>query len=483
MSLGLTTPRSLRNRRTGIDLSSHSLSAKQKNLEQSLSVHEVNVGDINGTTAKEKYTETPINRFRRIAWSIAKAFAISTKFLLGESMSDKLERYINTNQDSTDQYRSTLIFLDFKVENYIASHAASSVPPNLRRLLRDVPIQNRTSEDLERIRNYLKRFMFFEENSSGVQRGLCKVAEYLKFERGRLVLKEGHTASSFYFVLSGRADVFKTEFQPTSCKVYMRVLSQLRAGDTFGELAIIRSSNRTASVIVQESTELLKVDKVDFERIIKLAAENERENKSNFLKSMPLFDILEPHAFETLIDGALIQEFGKNQLVYQEGDTSEHMYFVLKGHVRVIKCLSFVRTRSSNGKFLTSSYDGQRLLGPNETVIRRLIVAETLSEGSYFGQDVIMSLASGEELLEVMQRIPKRETSIVTSDRCDLIQIRIADLLKLLNGGVLELIKMVDTDKKNWRDGQNEIIDKRNWESFKHKVVKSIVARRTMRKT
>jgi predicted acylesterase/phospholipase RssA/CRP-like cAMP-binding protein len=81
---------------------------------------------------------------------------------------------------------------------------------------------------------------------------------------GDWVMREGEPADSMFIVSSGRVEVMD-EGPPES------LIRILRRGDVLGELALLRRGVRSASVRARHDTELLELDRDDFEALIREA--------------------------------------------------------------------------------------------------------------------------------------------------------------------------------------------------------------------
>lgn len=84
-----------------------------------------------------------------------------------------------------------------------------------------------------------------------------------KYPRNTVVLNEGDHSDSLYIIRSGSVKVFLSNDEGKEI-----VLNVQRAGEYFGELALIDSGPRSASVITQEKTVLSLIAKPDFEEFL-----------------------------------------------------------------------------------------------------------------------------------------------------------------------------------------------------------------------
>lgn len=83
------------------------------------------------------------------------------------------------------------------------------------------------------------------------------------FPRGAIVIYEGAEGDSCYIILSGRTKVYVSDDQGKEV-----ILNILGAGDYFGELALIDSAPRCASVMALEGIQLFVVSKIGFEKCL-----------------------------------------------------------------------------------------------------------------------------------------------------------------------------------------------------------------------
>lgn len=91
-----------------------------------------------------------------------------------------------------------------------------------------------------------------------------ELAPYIvKAKKGTVLFKEGEIGSEMYFIHSGRIRIEKNvDGTP-------EVLAVMEKGDFFGEMALIEQVPRTATAVVEDDADLLKVDAGNFEKILK----------------------------------------------------------------------------------------------------------------------------------------------------------------------------------------------------------------------
>ena len=107
----------------------------------------------------------------------------------------------------------------------------------------------------------LARVPLFERLSGGELEKLAKLTSRKQFPSHTAVFFQDDPSDSLYVVLSGSAKVFRTSEDGRD-----RIMTTLRVGDAFGELAMIEGQPRSATVETLEPTELLSLSRKDFAR-------------------------------------------------------------------------------------------------------------------------------------------------------------------------------------------------------------------------
>jgi CRP-like cAMP-binding protein len=106
----------------------------------------------------------------------------------------------------------------------------------------------------------LGRIPLFARLSPAEREKLGSLMVRKTFKANTAVFFQDDPSDSLYVVLSGSAKVFRTSEDGKD-----RILSTLRPGDAFGELAMIEGLPRSASVQTVEDTEMLALAHRDFE--------------------------------------------------------------------------------------------------------------------------------------------------------------------------------------------------------------------------
>jgi len=108
-----------------------------------------------------------------------------------------------------------------------------------------------------------------------VRKELARVLYYETFEAGRVIIRQGDLGFNFYFIVSGNVLVEVQEEDQMTGKKLNTIVGDLGSGSAFGELALLHDARRRATVVCKENSEFLKVDKPDFDMVLRKNYERE----------------------------------------------------------------------------------------------------------------------------------------------------------------------------------------------------------------
>ncbi|KAM7380534.1 hypothetical protein PAMP_003823 [Pampus punctatissimus] len=153
-------------------------------------------------------------------------------------------------KESQEELQDTLLLL-------------SQIGPDahMRMILRKHPSE-RAADDLEIIYEELLHIKALSHLSTTVKRELAGVLIFESHAKaGTVLFSQGEEGTSWYIILKGSVNVV----------IYGKgVVCTLHEGDDFGKLALVNDAPRAASIVLREDNcHFLKVDKEDFNRILR----------------------------------------------------------------------------------------------------------------------------------------------------------------------------------------------------------------------
>jgi voltage-gated potassium channel len=102
----------------------------------------------------------------------------------------------------------------------------------------------------------------FSECSRSELKSIAKSAAQVPVPAGTTVCDEGEVGQTFYFIVSGKATVYRNG----------RKTAELGPGNYFGELALLDRLPRSATVKATTDLELLEISQKDFNRLLSESA-------------------------------------------------------------------------------------------------------------------------------------------------------------------------------------------------------------------
>ncbi len=105
---------------------------------------------------------------------------------------------------------------------------------------------------------HLKKVSLFAGIPDAQLQRIANGVKERKYERGASIVSAGDPGHGFYLIIQGEAEVKRDG----------RTIRKLGPGDYFGELALVRETPRTATVVAKEPTTCLALTRWDFKGIL-----------------------------------------------------------------------------------------------------------------------------------------------------------------------------------------------------------------------
>ena len=161
-------------------------------------------------------------------------------------------------------------------------------------------------------------------------------AELIRFRPGQAVVKQGERGDRFYVVRSGNLEVLRTEDDGEEHRI-----RTLEPGRSFGEVALLEGTARTATVRAVSPSEVFAIDKGTFDRVFAArmtVAEEMREALLSVadLRKLGPFRTLDDADAARLLNGASWHSFAAGERIVKQGDEADAFYVIESGQVDII---------------------------------------------------------------------------------------------------------------------------------------------------
>eukprot|EP00929_Paragymnodinium_shiwhaense_P049468 TRINITY_DN24951_c0_g1_i1.p1 TRINITY_DN24951_c0_g1~~TRINITY_DN24951_c0_g1_i1.p1 ORF type:complete len:775 (+),score=171.20 TRINITY_DN24951_c0_g1_i1:123-2447(+) len=279
---------------------------------------------------------------------------------------------------------------------------------------------------------------FFKESSNGSLQAvadhhvseMCYALEKRTYKRGSYVYEQGDPGSDIFVIESGAVQVLID---------HGTVVRVLRAGDIFGERALLHGGNRSASIkCMSHKTVLWAMARRTYEKLsrLKLKASVKRliEEKHPIFKNLSADDV------EGLMAHAALQTMGAGEIVVRQGEPATMFYVIESGRLEVVK------DGRAHGRLEHGDCFGETALLRNELRSATVQVAEDGPAELWPIDKAAFMLLTQHRLKATIAAVKKRHPGIL-QDATD------ADIESLMASAVFEVYHQGDEIVKQGEPG------------------------------
>ena len=181
----------------------------------------------------------------------------------------------------------------------------------------------KSASDIKLINLCLQKHFIFSNLTENQKFMIIDKMKLFAVHSNEIIFHQGSKGSAFYIISTGRVEVIINEVK----------VNNLKPGDSFGELALIHDTPRSATVKSIINSSFWTLDRSAFRSILEdLNMKNYQENKS-FINSITLFDILSADLKESLLHCLTSFNFASGEKIVNEGDPGNLLYIIKAGTV------------------------------------------------------------------------------------------------------------------------------------------------------
>jgi len=160
-----------------------------------------------------------------------------------------------------------------------------------------------------------------------------KVREYAS---GQAIINQNDYTNDFLIIASGRVELLRKPEQAAT----MQTIAELTAGNFFGEMSLISGRRRTATAVAQGTTRIIEIPRKSILKLLGNAPKAKNlVDQAFMLRAFGgyLFPGIPEAALGELVDAATVEAFGKDAVVFREGDKADAFYLIRNGMVKIAK--------------------------------------------------------------------------------------------------------------------------------------------------
>eukprot|EP00899_Mesostigma_viride_P009344 jgi/Mesvir1/18410/Mv14283-RA.3 len=159
---------------------------------------------------------------------------------------------------------------------------------------------------------------------------ICRLLELRIVKAGQAVFRQGDVGDRMYIILSGHVSVIQDG----------QVITHLGPGDQFGEVALMKSIPRTATITcMDEDCHFATLDRKSYNNTLRsthlcnIAAVSQFLQRTALLNPLPSTDVLNVSQF------VRVEEYAKDTVVVTQNCLSPAVYFIMAGSCKVVKSI------------------------------------------------------------------------------------------------------------------------------------------------
>ena len=209
-----------------------------------------------------------------------------------------------------------------------------------------IPNNPKTKEERLTINKALKNNVLFrhldEEQLKALESAMFSVIK----KKDEIIIKQGDLGDNFYIIDAGVVDIFvneidakpqeeinsKMEEDSYESMIYGRHVERYKAGNFFGELAILYNSPRAATCIAKTNiVKLWAIDRISFKKIIMSTSFTKHNLCLHFLQNVCIFSHLNRKELSMIADVMEEESFSKGDVIFRQGDYGSKFYIIKEG--------------------------------------------------------------------------------------------------------------------------------------------------------
>ena len=236
--------------------------------------------------------------------------------------------------------------------------------------------REKTHWEAERISAALQKHPVLCDLEAEAREEMVKSMELYSLGAGEVVVEEGEVARNFFVIGHGAVEVIQRG----------RRINILKAGESFGEKALLHNTVRSATVRTLDRCTLWGLDRQAFQKAFEtVSARSYQENKA-FIQSVPLLSLLTTEQKESLLAVLVAHQYQAGQKVVVEGEKGDLLFIVKEG---VVAC--------------TVGGEETRRMGPGDYFGEQALLHDTVRSATVTALDAVRVLSiAREQAIEVL---------------------------------------------------------------------------------
>lgn len=211
----------------------------------------------------------------------------------------------------------------------------------------------KTSEQKARLAGILGKIFMFAELDEKEKEIVIGAMKECRFSENSEVIKQGQDGAELFVVDIGHLKCYKKINNED------KLVKEYEAGQCFGELSLLYSVPRAATIINTTDAVLWSLDRSTFNHIVKDAAVKRRERYVAFLSKVDLLDDMDPYERSQLADALASVKFEAGAYIIKEGEEGNSFYIIEEGEAVATKIIKEGQQPEEVKRYHAGNYFGE----------------------------------------------------------------------------------------------------------------------------
>ncbi|TPX40209.1 hypothetical protein SeMB42_g06094 [Synchytrium endobioticum] len=249
-----------------------------------------------------------------------------------------------------------------------------------------LPVE-RTEDENNAILEMMSNMTAFKKLPKHVLHDAAKVVYGEHVIDGRAIVRQGEVGSCWYVLVRGNCSV--CIHHAGSSK--QEEVDKLHGGDSFGEMSLIYSMPRTATIVAMTPCDLIRLEKVDYDRIMRIVHEAETREKYDFILDLENFASWPSSKLQLTCNAFIMKDLEPSTLIL-EAQRNIMTFYIVKSGMAIA-----YRNFDDDDEYVKNSIDGKRGgYHPNYGRQVAILRKGDIIGGECFEQSLIQSYAQSQ---------------------------------------------------------------------------------------
>lgn len=220
------------------------------------------------------------------------------------------------------------------------------------------PVYGKTPEERASLSNIIKSsrdskiHMLFGTVNQDTFEKILDAMFIKKIAKGENVIQQGDEGDYFYIVKKGDFDIYVKKGDDPPKKVF-----QCGPGFAFGEMALLYTCPRSATITAQDDSEVWSLDRTAFRNLVVRSSEAQFKESCKFLNSCDIFATLTQDQICSLAEVLEEEEFDDDEAIVEQGEKDDKMFILRNG--QAVACIAGEKGEIEVKQYSKGEYFGE----------------------------------------------------------------------------------------------------------------------------